>query len=170
MRFWDSSALFPLLVRTPDSERMESLFRRDPEIVLWWSAAVDCEEVLAEASRRGGLREADRRVAQTILERLRISAFEIQPQEEVRSRALRLLALHRLTSPLAFELAAALVWCRERTRGMTVVSLDPQLREAAAREGFRVLPYSAQVNEGEPGAFDGSSLDDLEESWSTGAP
>lgn len=166
MRFWDSSALFPLLVRTPDSERMESLFRRDSEVVLWWSAPVDCEEVLADVSRRGGLREADRRIAQAILERLRACSFEIQPQEEVRSRALRLLSLHRLSAAQAFELAAALVWCRERTRGMTVVSLEPRLREAAAREGFRVLPYSEKVNEGEPG----DPLE-LDEGWiSTSSP
>jgi hypothetical protein len=150
VRFWDSSALLQLLVRGPESERLESLLKRDSEMVLWWGAPVDCEEALAEASRRGGLREADRRTAQWALERLRGCSFEIQPQEEVRARALRLLALHRLNGAQAFELAAALVWCREKTRGMSFVSLSGGLRGAAAREGFRILPYSNEVNEGGP--------------------
>jgi len=147
VRFWDSSALLPLLVKSAASPRLESLWKRDPEVVLWWGAPVDCEEALAEAGRRGGLKESDRHAAQALLDRLRNSAFEIQPQEEIRSRALRLLALHSLSASQAFELAAALVWCRERTRGMTFVSLAGPLRDAATREGFRVLPYTDQIHE-----------------------
>ena len=71
---------------------------------------------------------------------LRERAFEIQPVEEIRLRAIRLLALHPLHSADALQLAAALVWCREQTHGAGFVCLDERLREAAAREGFAILP------------------------------
>jgi hypothetical protein len=38
------------------------------------------------------------------------------------------------------QLAASLVWCRERPVGRSFVCLDARLREAAVREGFSVLP------------------------------
>ena len=38
------------------------------------------------------------------------------------------------------QLASALVWCAEEPRDESFVCLDARLREAAAREGFRLLP------------------------------
>ena len=52
----------------------------------------------------------------------------------------RLLFVHPLRAADAFQLAAALVWCRERTAGAGFVCLDGRLREAVAREGFEVFP------------------------------
>jgi len=66
----------------------------------------------------------------------------------VRARAARLLSLHPLRAADALQLAAALVWCRERTAEAPFVCLDDRLRLAAAREGFRVLPYAEEVHEG----------------------
>jgi hypothetical protein len=37
-------------------------------------------------------------------------------------------------------LAAALVWGRENPMGLDLISLDDNLRQAALREGFNVLP------------------------------
>lgn len=47
----------------------------------------------------------------------------------------------------ALQLAAALDWCDGNTCGESFVCLDDRLRGAAALEGFRVLPYSEEVNE-----------------------
>ncbi|HEY0782730.1 MAG TPA: type II toxin-antitoxin system VapC family toxin, partial [Thermoanaerobaculia bacterium] len=142
MRFWDTSAILPLLLAEPESEKVEPLLRRDPEVVLWWGTALEVQSALARANRKGSLGEAEQRMAQRILERLRTSAFEIQPLEETRARAVRLLAVHALRAGEALQLAAALVWCRERTRGVSFVCLDERLRGAAMLEGFKVLPYA----------------------------
>ena len=152
MRFWDSSALLPLLWAEPESARVEPLLRRDPEVVLFWGAALECQSALARAARAGHLAEADLRMAQRLLERLRAGAFEIQPLEEVRARAQRTLAVHPLRAPEALQLAAALVWCRERTRGVAFVCLDERLRGAATLEGFKVLPYADEIHEPDPDA------------------
>lgn len=140
MKFWDSSAVLPLALRDPASERVEPLLREDGEIVLWWGTPVECASALSRANENHHLTPIHHRRAQAVLESLRSHAFEIQPLEEVRARALRVLDVHSLSHLEAFQLAAALVWCRERTRGVGFVSLDEQLRQAALREGFHVLP------------------------------
>ena len=65
---------------------------------------------------------------------------EVLPSEGLRARAERLLGVHSLRAADAFQLAAALLWSRGETRMHALVSLDERLREAAEREGFRLLP------------------------------
>lgn len=146
MRFWDMSSLLALAVRNPASERIEALLRRDPELVVWWGTPVECAGALGSAARTGRLAQEDLPKAKGVLDHLRLRAFEVQAQEEVRARALRILSVHALQAGQAMELAAALVWCRERTQGVSFVSVEPSLRQAAALEGFRVLPYADEVH------------------------
>lgn len=150
LRFWDSSSLVALAVLEPSSGKLETLLRRDPEMALWWGASLECSSVLLGAQRREQISEADLFKARSILDHLRARAFEIQPGEEVRARALRILSLHKLNVAGAWELAAALIWCRERTQKADFVSVNGPLRLAAALEGFRVLPYADEVHEPDP--------------------
>lgn len=147
MRFWDTSALVPLLIPQPASARLAELLRRDPALALWWGTPVEVVSGLARLQRERALTRSGLRQAQGLLEGLQTDAFEIQPTEEVRFRALRLLAVHRLRAADALQLAAALLWSRERPRGAGFVSMDDRLRAAAAREGFQVLPYAEDVHE-----------------------
>jgi predicted nucleic acid-binding protein len=147
MRFWDSSALAAVIMREPRSDRVLPILRRDPEIAIWWATPVECESALAQAERLGRLEPAAKSNARDALHWLRERTYEVDPGEELRARASRLLAVHPLRAADALQLAAALVWCGERTEGAAFVCLDDRLREAAAREGFRVLPYSEEVNE-----------------------
>ena len=70
------------------------------------------------------------------------AANAVQPGDEVCVKALRLLGVHPLRAADASQLAAALLWTRERPGGRDFVCLDERLRTAAAIEGFRVLPAS----------------------------
>ncbi len=151
MRFWDSSALLPLLVREPTSSKMEGILQRDPEVVLWWATPVECVSALARLHREGDLTPSDLQKARDLLDSLRARCFEVQPIEEVRARAERLLAVHRLRAADSLQLAAALVWCRDHPRGVNFVSLDDRLRLAAALEGLLVMPYTEEVHEPRPG-------------------
>ncbi len=150
LRFWDSSALLAVAVLEPASGKLETLLRRDPEVALWWGAPLECSSALFDAQRRERISETDLFKARSVLEHLRARAFEIQPGEEVRARALRVLSLHKLRVPAAWELAAALIWCRERTQRADFVSVDGPLRLAATLEGFRVFPYADEVHEPDP--------------------
>jgi uncharacterized protein len=137
-------------VRDPASEKVEPLLQRDPELAFWWGAPLDWWEALLAAQRQGRISAAGLQKAKEVLDHLRARAFEVQPTEELRARALRILSVHASVHTLraaeALELAAALVWCRERTHGAGFVSLHPPLRLAAALEGFRVLPYADEVH------------------------
>jgi len=147
LRFWDSSALIPLLLQEPTSARLQDLLRRDPAVAVWWGTPVECVSGLARRQREGVLARSGLVRAHAALDAVRARASEIAPTEEVRARALRLMAVHPLRSGDALQLAAALIWSQERVRGVGFVCLDDRLRGAAAREGFQVLPYAEDVNE-----------------------
>ena len=140
MKFWDTSAWVPLLVREPSTPAVEAVLKEDPDPVVWWGGAVECVSALSAAARDGRLAPQELQTALSTLRALREFAFEIAPAEEVRSRAMRLLLSHPLRAADALQLASALVWCREQTAGAGFVSLDDRLRAAATREGFDVLP------------------------------
>ena len=38
MRFWDSSALIPLCLDQPQTERARTLHGQDPDLVVWWGS------------------------------------------------------------------------------------------------------------------------------------
>jgi predicted nucleic acid-binding protein len=67
---------------------------------------------------------------------------EVQPTEEVRERAERLLRIHKLRASDALQLAAALVWCENRPRGRALIGDDGNLCEAARAEGFTIIRLS----------------------------
>jgi hypothetical protein len=48
--------------------------------------------------------------------------------------------VHALRAADAFQLASALIWAEESPVGSEIVCLDENLRQAAAKEGFTVLP------------------------------
>ncbi|HET9209441.1 MAG TPA: hypothetical protein VFR03_03550 [Thermoanaerobaculia bacterium] len=124
--------------------------QRDPELAFWWGTPLEWWEALLAAQRRQTISAADLQKARGVLDHLRARGFEVQPTEDLRARALRLLSVHPLKATDALELAAALIWCRERTQGAGFVSLHPPLRLAAAMEGFRVLPYADEVHVPDP--------------------
>lgn len=138
------------MVRGPSTERVEILLQRDPEMAFYWGAPLECASLLVAAQRQQRISPADLQKARNVLDHLRHLAFEVQPTEVVRARALRILSVHALRAAAALELAAALIWCKERTQGAGLVSLNEPLRLAATLEGFRVLPYADEVHEPDP--------------------
>lgn len=139
MRFWDTSALVPLLLQQPTTPRIEALLEKDPEIVAWWGTPAECASAAARLRREERLSVDDEERVLELLGRLRDSWLEVLPTEEVRSRALRLLRVHSLKAADAFQLAAAGVWAVDPA-GRAFVTLDERLALAARLEGFKVLP------------------------------
>jgi predicted nucleic acid-binding protein len=140
MRFWDSSAIIPLCLREGTSEKIKVLAKTDQDIVVWWSPRVECVSALSRRLREGALAPDAGVKAKAILSALAKEWSEVQPIEMLRQRAERLLAVHPLRAADAFQLAAALIWAQESPTGSELVCLDQNLREAASREGFTVLP------------------------------
>ena len=140
MKFWDSSAIIPLCLKEQMSEAVKRLSKADEDIVVWWTARVECLSALSKRRREGVLNTDAELKAREILSALSAEWSEIQPTELVRQRAERLLSIHPLRSADAFQLAAALIWSEESPQGLEIVCLDMNLREAAHKEGFSVLP------------------------------
>jgi hypothetical protein len=95
MAFWDVSA---------DDRRM----------VVWWGTPVEARSALARLVRDGTLTDAERDKAPRLLRQLQPSWDEIQPSERVRAIAEKLPDRHDVRALDALQLAAALVWCRQR--------------------------------------------------------
>lgn len=139
MRFWDSSALVPLMLEEPTSRAMVAEYLRDPELIAWWATGVECVSAVARAEREGHL--APGVVAEAVgrLEALELAWAEVQPTDQLRELAVRLLRVHALRAADALQLAAALVAAEGHPGSLTVVSLDERLALAAEREGLRVV-------------------------------
>ena len=140
MRFWDSSAIIPLCLEEPLSEKVRELAEKDEDLIVWWTTRVECISAVARRRREGGLKSHAEGNAKAALSALAAAWSEVLPTESVRRRAARLLAVHVLRAADALQLAAALVWAEEQTAGAEFVCLDQNLRESALKEGFTVLP------------------------------
>ena len=136
MKFWDSSALVPLVLQQPRTNEALRLLEDDDELVVWWGSAVECASAIARLHRDVQLTAAAERDARASLDALRKSWFEVQPGDLVREQALRLLRVHTLRAADALQLAAALEWAGAPPDG-DFVTFDDRLREAAVREGFK---------------------------------
>ena len=139
MRFWDSSALIPLVVAEPQTRRVERWLREDPAVMVWMLTRVELCSALARGRRAEP--PAARRLAAA--RREVFSAWEqwteVTAVEVVRRHAERLIEAHPLRAADALQLAAALVAAEELPASLTFVTLDRQQGEAAEREGFTLL-------------------------------
>lgn len=138
MRFWDASALVPLLVTEPPRDALLALLDADPIMVVWWGAPVECASAIARRERDGSLALSDASAAFDRLKQLARGWQEVLPSDPVRSVALRLLRVHPLRAADSLQLAAALVAAEHEPATLEFVSLDDRLNDAASREGFRL--------------------------------
>jgi len=138
MKFWDSSAVLPLIVPETTSRALRELYDADPVMVAWWGTEIECTSALARRQRLGHL--SDDVVADGFarLGILRLAWNEVEPSEEVRESAKRLLRVHDLHTADALQLATAFFVAEARPSTLEFVSLDDRLLVAARREGFVV--------------------------------
>jgi hypothetical protein len=139
VNFWDSSAILPLLISESGTPALRALYGRDPQMVVWWGAAVECVSALARLERSGDLEASAVSTAISQLCALAAQWHEVQPVESVRQTAIRLLRVHPLRAADSLQLAAAVVACEYRPADLPFVCLDQRLALAAEREGFRVV-------------------------------
>ncbi len=143
MKFWDSSALLPLLVEEATTPAVVALVARDNSLIVWWATAIECASALARLERDGALDEAGATGAFERLCDLATAWHEIDASDTVRDTAVRLLRVHPLRAADAAQLAAAVVASEQRPASLEFVTLDQRLAAAARKEGFRVLEPGA---------------------------
>jgi uncharacterized protein len=138
--FWDASAIIPLCCSQPATAQGRRLQRELKRIVVWWGTPLEARSAFARLVRERRLTAEERVIAVRLLRQLRAGWDEIQPNEKVRSLAEELPDAHVLRAGDAAQLAAALVWCRERPKQRPLIAFDDRLRSAAAALGFSVRP------------------------------
>jgi uncharacterized protein len=143
MKFWDASAIVPLLVAEKTTGRLQALAQRDPDMLAWWGSAVECASALARLERDAAL---DAKAAELAFQRLALIAdawHEVEPGELVRENAIRFLRVHLLRAADALQIAAAFVAAERRPASLQVVTLDDRLADAMRKEGFALIDIAA---------------------------
>lgn len=143
MRFWDASALVPLCYREESSTGLLSLLQEDKDLVVWWATRVECESAFSRLQRNSNRGFSGLEASRSRLSVIAESWSEIEASDRLRLEAIRLLKAHPLRAADALQLAAALAWVADRKAARDFVCLDRRLSEAAAKEGFRVLPQAS---------------------------
>ncbi len=139
MRFWDSSAIVPLVVRQAGSVEVEQWLAADPQVVIWTLTSVEVASALWRLVRDGVLPERRALEAEAVAIELLERAHAIADVESVRRAATRLLRVHALRAADALQLGAALAWADGHPAGLIVHTFDQRLALAAEREGFATI-------------------------------
>jgi len=141
VRYWDSSALLPLIIPERDSEVVRRLYQSDPLVLTWWGTPVEIASALARRERTGESPAEQVAVFRQRALRLGERWQEILAAESVRTAAIALLSRRELRAADALQLGAALI-ARDLadSRLSAFVTGDERLAVAAAAEGFDVLP------------------------------
>jgi predicted nucleic acid-binding protein len=139
VRFWDASAIIPLLIDEPTRAPLLKILAEDPEILAWWGTTVEIASALARREREQLLAAEEVEAALATVHQLADSWHEIVPSTSLRRTSERLLRTHPLRAADSLQLAAALVAADHDPTTLEVVCLDARLATAARREGFKVI-------------------------------
>ena len=143
MRFWDASAIVPLVVAEESTKTLQRLATADPAMLVWWATSVECASAIARLERDGALESRSANEAFDRLNRLADGWHEVDASDAVRDAALRFLRVHPLRAADALQLAAAFVAAERRPSALHVVTLDERLAAAGRKEGFAVIDESS---------------------------
>jgi predicted nucleic acid-binding protein len=140
VKFWDSSALVPLIVDGPTTGEIRQLVSDDGDLVVWMFSSVEVLSAIGRLDRGSkGLDDLIASIRAGVADQQRHWTLVTQG-EAVRRRAERLVGIHPLAAADAMQLAAAQVASQDRPETLPFVTLDKVLAKAARLEGFRVLP------------------------------
>lgn len=140
MRFWDSSAVVPLLVAQPSSAEADRWIGDDGLIAIWTLTPIEVGSAVRRLVREGAIAERAADEAERRTDQLLRACHLVVDVESVKRRAARLLRVHALRAADALQLGAAMEWAVGHPEGRIVHTFDDRLAAAARREGFTVLP------------------------------
>ena len=140
MNFWDASALVALTLNESRRETLDPVLEEEPRVSFWWGTHVEWASAIARRERAGSFSSEQVMDLMNQFNELAQSSEEVPPTVRIRRLAQRLLRVHPLKGAHALQLAAALAIAKDDPSSIGFVCLDDRLNQAAAREGFRLLP------------------------------
>ncbi|TMC24729.1 MAG: type II toxin-antitoxin system VapC family toxin, partial [Chloroflexi bacterium] len=107
MKFWDSSALVPLLVEEEVSVPLRDLYLGEPGTIVGWGTSVECASAVSRLEREERLSPRAATEALDRLDHLARHWHRIEPGDIVLETARRFLRVHALRAAGSLQLAAA---------------------------------------------------------------
>lgn len=139
MRFWDTSALVPVLMAEPATAIARRTLSEDRSVAVWWGTSVECMAAVARAARDGRLEPVLFTTVLRDLDAWRADWIEVDPSAPIRLVAERLVRTHPLRAADALQLAAAIAASEGSPSTLPFVTRDARLADAATLEGFPVI-------------------------------
>jgi uncharacterized protein len=139
MRFWDASAVIPLIAAEDGRAGMLTRLQEDTQMLAWWGTSLEIVSAFARREREGALSADEVTVALGALRQLADGWHEVVPSDSVRRTAERLSRVHPLRAADSLQLAAAVTAADYDPSTLEFVCLDARLNAAARREGFVVI-------------------------------
>jgi predicted nucleic acid-binding protein len=136
--FWDASALVPLFIEERASRDARSRLRRFQPVV-WWGSVVEVHSAICRLHREHQITDIQKQGALARALLLSQAWREILPADEVRELAIQLLDSYFLKASDGLQLAASLIWCKNKPASREFICGDRRLSEAARSAGFSAI-------------------------------
>ncbi len=136
MKFWDSSAIVPLVVQQPLSKYSLTLLKSDPVQLVSFSTYCEVFSALSRLERERSLKTESFSASEHRLNILCKSWHVASFSPLVESETKRLLRIHPIKCADAFQLASAITCCERNFGAFSFVTFDEKLGNTAVKEGF----------------------------------
>jgi len=132
VRFWDTSALIPLLLEQGATASVEALLDDDAGMAAWWGTPVECASAFARLRREGALSQAEEAGLSRLFDRVRAGWYEMLPGDQVRRQALRVLRLHALRAACVCGRLTVIkwLWGLDKPDGLTLEDVRAKNNDA----------------------------------------
>lgn len=137
--FWDTSAIVPLCVFQDATVAARREHRKYSAKTMWWGTQVEVRSSFARLIRNGDIDKAGFETAVKKWRALSERSRELPPSLRVLEIASALPDKLGVRALDAFQLAAALVWCKEKPKNRAFICADVRLGEAANDAGFNAI-------------------------------
>lgn len=137
MRFWDSSALVPLVADEAKTDLLNELVGIDPVIVVSFITPIEVESAVWRKVRQMK-DDLARQRSQHRLAQLRTAWSIVANFQMALDEARRMVARYGLRGADAIQLGCAIIGRPQKL--LPFVALDEDLKAAARAEGFPILP------------------------------
>jgi predicted nucleic acid-binding protein len=138
MLFWDSSALFPLVVRELHTSRASAIFMSDRRILASFITPIELSSAIWRRRHHKSLTAEQGLRADHDFAALSYSWISVGDTDDVIATAISVVSRHALRTGDALQLAAAVV-ARDEVGEFDFVTFDRRLAVAARAEGFSVV-------------------------------
>jgi predicted nucleic acid-binding protein len=139
MRFWDTSALIPLIMEEDSSGRLLSLFKTDPHVLTSTFTSLEVSSAVWRRRHANEITVAAHQAADELFADLSATWTEVPVSDGEIESAISVMSRHPLRAGDALLLGTA-VLAAGPTMQLVFVTLDEKQRAAARAEGLTVLP------------------------------